>query len=352
MTWARFASPTLRFLILDSARPLFGVRLARLSRLTFYADLNMSQSLLDIRGRIHRKSEVYFTFGYNRQKWSSWRMFYGATDALLDASMAATAFGTAVATDPAINLLVCYGFLQAIYIQQDAVWKLSAAIGLDWKPSYNPRIREIREIRNRLTGHPALAGENDKPRRLSSAIISYDDVKQSGFQGWVYFEDGAEKIAVDVASILRENETQLAVQMQRIEEKMDEKERQFRSEQAKRPFSTHFRANFDYLLQRLHCDLADEDRLFQAMSHAEMIRKAMTDLQKDLHDRELGSKATSYHLERIFTGLGLLEDIMRKSVHSPATQTEFDFLFDGFDKSMREFIALISELDAQLSIPV
>jgi hypothetical protein len=87
-------------------------------------------------------------------------MFYGAADALLDASTAAAAFGRAVRKDSAIDLLVCYGFLQALYIQQDAVLTLSHAVGLRWHPNDDPILRKIRDIRNRLTGHPAHAGES------------------------------------------------------------------------------------------------------------------------------------------------------------------------------------------------
>ena len=151
-------------------------------------------SLADIRTRVHGKSENYFTLSYNQRGPEQWRMFYGATDALLDASMAASAYERAVRSDPAIDLLICYGFLQAVYIQQDAVWTLCRSLGLKWHPNDDPRIREIRHLRNRLTGHPALAGEKEKPRRLSSAIISYHDVKKDSFRAHVYFEDGSEQL--------------------------------------------------------------------------------------------------------------------------------------------------------------
>lgn len=88
----------------------------------------MTDSLSDIRARLHRKSHDYFTFEYSHRERTSWRMFYGATDALLDASMAARAFGQAVRGELAVDLLVCYGFLQALYIQQDLSGRFRARL--------------------------------------------------------------------------------------------------------------------------------------------------------------------------------------------------------------------------------
>jgi hypothetical protein len=312
----------------------------------------MTQTLSEIRSRIHRKSENYFTFAYGRREPSRWRMFYGATDALLDASMAATAFGRAVKSDPAIDLLVCYGFLQAIYIQQDAVRTLSRAVGLRWHPNDDPRIKEIREIRNRLTGHPALAGETAKPRRLSSAVISYHDVGTKGFQGFIYFDDGSEQAQVDVPLVLRDNEERLVAQMLKIEAKMDDQERQFRSEHARSPLSNHLGTGFDYLIQRLHCDLDDESRVIQAKTHAGMIREKMNGLKNDLGLRGFESEATSYHLGIIFTGLKLLEELLDHRNLSSDEQEKFDLIFDGFEKNMNELSEIIDQIDAKLNLPI
>jgi hypothetical protein len=57
-------------------------------------------------------------------------MLYGAMDALLDAGTAAASFARSVSPDTGANILACYGFLQALYVQQDAVITLSRAVNL------------------------------------------------------------------------------------------------------------------------------------------------------------------------------------------------------------------------------
>jgi hypothetical protein len=312
----------------------------------------ITESLSDIRDRIHKKSGEYFTFAYGRRDHASWRMFYGATDALSDASMAARAFSKAIRSDPAINLLVCYGFLQAIYIQQDAVWTLSRAVEIKWRPNDNPKLRQIRDMRNRLTGHPAIAGENSKPKRLSSAIISYDRVSSDSFKGSIYFEDHFEPVVVSVVDVLNDNEAQLSLQMLEIERKMDEQEQNFRAEQSKTLLASEFGQPFDYLLRRLHCDLNDDGRVGQAQAHLKMIREILDRLKEQLDTRGFGSTAITYDFGRIFTGLGLLDSIMHKEKYTEADQHMLDLVYDGIEKNIKELRNLIDDLDRHLKAPI
>jgi hypothetical protein len=80
---------------------------------------SMADTLSSIRERLHRKSHDYFVFDQRRRTRESWSMFYGATDALLDADTAAGSYRRAISSDTGANLLACYGFLQALYVQQD-----------------------------------------------------------------------------------------------------------------------------------------------------------------------------------------------------------------------------------------
>jgi hypothetical protein len=198
---------------------------------------NVPDTLSAIRERIRRKSQNYFVFDLGRQTRKNWSVFYGAMDALLDAGTAASSYGRAISPDTGANILACYGFLQALYVQQDAVTTLSRAVGLSWRPNSNARLREIRDTRNRLTGHPALAGEQAKPSRLSSAIISYTEVTPARFRGHVYYEDGLEIVEVEVTAFLQDNEEHLVAQMQVVEAEMDKAEGEFRAEQSQEPLA-------------------------------------------------------------------------------------------------------------------
>lgn len=308
----------------------------------------MTDNIESIRHRIHQKSEKYFTFSRRRRDAKALRMFYGATDALLDASMAGRAFSRAVQSDPAVNLLACYGFLQAIYIQQDAVLTLSRSVGLEWRPNDAPRIKEIRELRNRLTGHPALAGENEKPPRPSSAVIAYNNISPTKFSGHIYLEGRSEIVEIQPASILEDNEKYLTIQLLEIEAVMDDQERQFRSEQAKEPLSDEFGVGFSYLLERLCSDLGDEGRVIQATTHAGMIEEKIVSLNQSLEKRNLHSEAISYHVGIILDGLILIKEILAAGDSSSRKQNQFDMICDGFVVNINKLKNIIAEIDKKM----
>jgi|ERR1700733_634365 hypothetical protein len=312
----------------------------------------MADSLGDIRTRLHQKSHDYFTFEYSRRERQSWRMFYGATDALLDASMAAAAFGHAVRGESATDLLVCYGFLQALYIQQDAVFTLSRAVGLKWHPNHDPVLKKIRDVRNRLTGHPAYAGEKETPKRLSSAVITYGDVRPQGFSGLIYFEDSGEPVTVNVAAVLHDNETHLVLQMQRIEMEMDRQERVFRVEQAKKPLSDIFGNGFGYLIEKLRCDLQDPARRAQAQSHVPMILEIIGKIEKELAARDFAPTDVTYHIDLICTALDFMRRMLGRKSHSKNDQKLFDVVFDGFQVNLDALKTIIKEIDDRLRTPV
>jgi hypothetical protein len=285
----------------------------------------MADTLSAIRERLHRKSHEYFVFDQSRRTREIWSMFYGATDALLDAGTAAASYRRALSRDTGANLLARYGFLQALYVQQDAVRTLSRAVGLNWHPNANQRLKEIRDIRNRLTGHPALAGGHAEPRRHSSAIISYNDITPECFRGYVYYEDGAE---------------------------MDKEEERFRNEQSKHLFASNLDDKFNYLLQRLGCDLGDEGRVVQAQAHAQMIRATMVTLREALVERGFQTAATSFHLDRIVAGLGLLEGIMGRASMKSDAQLEFDLIYCGIEKNVDRLKDFVCAIDSRLRTPV
>lgn len=152
--------------------------------------------------------------------------------------------------------------------------------------------------------------------------------------------------------MLKENESQLSLQMLEIEEKMDEQEQEFRNEQSKKPLGSELGRPFDYLLQRLHCDLNDDGRLGQAQTYVKMVREILDNLKRELDTRGFGSNAVTYDFGRIHTGLGILDSIMHQETHAETDQHTFDLVYDGIEKRINEVRKLVEELDTRLRGPV
>ena len=60
------------------------------------------------------------------------------------------------------HYLAVYGLLQALYVQQDAFYNLSEALGARVNRSDYPELRRIREIRNDSIGHPTKSRPHKK----------------------------------------------------------------------------------------------------------------------------------------------------------------------------------------------
>lgn len=76
---------------------------------------------------------------------------------------------------PGSSYLLAYGFLQALFLQQDAVEHLHDAIQLPWES--DPLLKEIREIRNDSIGHP-----KNRQGGKSFSLISRPSISKSGFE--------------------------------------------------------------------------------------------------------------------------------------------------------------------------
>jgi len=67
-----------------------------------------------------------------------------------------------------------------------------------------------------LSGHPARAGEKERPHRLSSAVIPANDIGQNRFRGHVYYDDMTVDLDVDVSLFLNDNQERLVIQLQKF----------------------------------------------------------------------------------------------------------------------------------------
>ncbi len=302
-----------------------------------------------MRERILSKAHEYFRPFPEPHTKTQRRFIFGATDALLDASEIARSYKRCIGGDWAANVLASYGFLQALYVQQDAVWNLCKAFNLNWKPNDVTRLAEIREIRNRLCGHPASM---DNANLASSAIISRDDFTNSSFCAHVYYDDKFSNIIVDVERFLSDNENELAKQLSVVETEMDRLEKVFRQEQARSPLSNIVGDRDRYTLDCIYCNLTDLGRVRQAEAHIQMFQRRLSQLRQELEDRKL---AESFGLESIYCaeiGLVIISDIIARNGKVNDVQRRLDIVYEWFRKYADTVINSVHDVDKKLSSAV
>lgn len=84
-----------------------------------------------------------------------WFQLCSSLDVIGDSDLAIQAFKRRKKRVSAgAQYLATYGALQALFLQQDALYNLCEALGIDVKRHDYPRLQEIREARHQSVGHP------------------------------------------------------------------------------------------------------------------------------------------------------------------------------------------------------
>lgn len=298
----------------------------------------------EVRERLHRKANGYFIYEPKRWDRAKWRLFFGATDALLDTEFALSNLAQGVPAERRHAILACYGFLQALYIQQDAVALIWKALGLSGEPLADTKVRRVRELRNRIAGHPARAEKLGPGKRPSSAIINLHDIDpSSGFKAVIYYDDDMDVVDVSFAQLLADNCCGLAASLLEAERTMDEREAAFRQTERVQPLSEIFENGLTYTLEKLRCG-PDDSRREMAMR---MLERSLDDLEARLKDRQFLYEASEYPIDSIRAGLRLGERLHEISEADRIQQTWW-VISEGIDSHVRNLLRHLHALDEKL----
>lgn len=301
--------------------------------------------LAEVRERLHAKAGVYFAFDMKRWDRAKWRLFFGATDALRDTEFALSNVARGVPADKKHAILACYGYLQALYIQQDAVALVWRALEIAGEPLADPKVRRVRELRNRIAGHPARAEKLGVGKRPSSAIINLHDINpSSGFKAVIYYDDDMDVVDVSFAQLLADNCCGLTESLLEAERTMDEREAAFRQAESTQPLSAAFENGLTYTLEKLRCG-PDDSRREMAMG---MLHRSLDDLEAQLKGRKFWYEASEYPIDSIRAGLRLGERLHEISEPGRVEQTWW-LISEGIDSHVRNLLRHLRALDEKLA---
>lgn len=140
--------------------------------------------VLEIRDRVNAPWKHYQL----RQDRRLFSQVCSSMDTIEDTAFAVHAFETeSLPTSAPALYLIVYGLLQALYLQQDAVFHLTQALGSPAKRSAWPDLEDVRYIRNAAVGHPT---KKDRPKPVSFHHITQVTLSRAGFEMLSYVENG------------------------------------------------------------------------------------------------------------------------------------------------------------------
>jgi len=136
----------------------------------------------------------------------------GALDSLLDMDGALSKFWRKIGSGQVPTHLECLGFLPALSIQQDCIQEIYTALGRG-KIKWPDNLDSIREMRNRISGHPAFAARQTPQ---GSAMWKADSITADGFEMIIYFVSGSKHQYIGFRNFIQENNEGLANLLQAV----------------------------------------------------------------------------------------------------------------------------------------
>lgn len=308
-------------------------------------DRSVVATLEEMRERLHRKANNYFRYELRRWDQSRWRLFFGATDALLDTQFALSDVAGGLPADRKHAILACYGYLQALYIQQDAVTLIWRALDISGDALADARVKKVRELRNRIAGHPARAEKPGGGKRPSSAIINLHDIEPAtGFKAVIYYDDDMDVVDISFSDLLEENCFSLLESLLKAERVMIERETAFREIERAGPLATKFENGLSYILEKLRCGPEDSRRDMAIR----MLKSSVDELEVMLKSRNFWCDASEYHIDAIRAGIELGERLIEISPQGRAQQTWW-IISEGIDSHVKDLLRHLSALDEKLA---
>ena len=197
---------------------------------------------------------------------------------------------------PGSSYILAYGFLQALFLQQDAVRNLHEALQICYK--LDPLLVKIRELRNDASGHPTKRGGGEGK---SFSFISRPSITKSGFQlmtivpnqGLPMFRQVSLKSLLDTHHIHLEKA--LTVLLQTLQKEDMEHREQFKKEKLEALFPETLRYYFEKVYESIRGNHGWEWGAIHVSSIREFIEKFKTALA----NRQIAEEGIEYRLAKI-----------------------------------------------------
>lgn len=287
----------------------------------------------------------------------SWHQLCSCLDVLEDSQLAIDAFGSALSGESKGRLyLAIYGLLQAMYIQQDAVFNLLEAMKLPTaRPNDLPEIRYVRELRNDAVGHPT---KRDLPRSrpVSWFFISRGTMSRTGFELLSFDANGSTlRKRISIPDLVVKQEDGICSLLSRVKESLEReaKTAKGRAMSTKlvgiiEPMSDHSFSHVSEYIDGSQQDWPSE----LILSEINYLAGRISDFESELARR--GTRADAWPavkqvLVEIKHGLTHMREHVSKGTTDPpsgATRTIAIMICEQSRQRYHELIGLAKEIDA------
>jgi len=264
------------------------------------------------------------------KKLGLWHQLCCCLDVIGDTELAIAAYNAQeLGANQESAYLAVYGLLQALFLQQDAIFNLCEALGISDAISNYPGLQEIREIRNASIGHPTKRG---RKRPFSYHAISRFSLSSKGFQLLTSDETGTSKFEwISIPKLIADQLSYASAIFTSIIEKLEQEEVAHKEQFKKEKLVAVFSPTLAYHIEKVFESIRSGGNPAFGAINLGILTQALKDLQAVLAKR--GIELDTYEV---------IEDLYEELVY-PMSELEayFQHLEKGQKPNINEKTAYI-----------
>lgn len=303
-----------------------------------------------VRERIYNHLNLYISFSPRRWRGVERNRLTGGLDALHDTEEALLSLSNGLPATEAAAKLAAYGFLQALYVQGDAVAEMENALGLPKKALDHADVAKIRDIRNRLVGHPARR-ERGKIRPSTGILSLMRTAEGLRLEGGIYYDDGFEVVMIDVHDYIRRMKLGLTSALIAVEVAMISREESFRAAERESPLIDLLKFDFTYSLGKISAAARDPDRLSLALSELSMTVNHLDRVREGLAERNFLVDGTLWALDTASGAAQLLRRLATEAENDQVPEDQWDAVVAGLRSAIDGLHERLQAWDDEIARP-
>lgn len=305
-----------------------------------------------VRERIYDHFHSYISFASRRWKGPNRNRFTGALDALHDTEEALWSLSAGLPPTEAAAKLAAYGFLQALYVQSDAVAEMETALELPKQALGQEDVAHIRDIRNRLVGHPARREWGKKTRPSTGNLSLMRTADGLRLEGGIYYDDGFEVVSIDVHDYIRRMQLGLTSALIAVEAAMRNREEAFRASHRESQLVELLNYDFTYSLGKIASAARNADRLPVAASELSMTMRHLNAVRERLRERDFLTDSPQWALETADGASQLLRKLAGEAENGIVPEGQWDAVVKGLEAAIVDLRKSLEARDSEIARPV
>jgi len=277
-----------------------------------------------------------------------WNQLCSSLDVIEDSDLAIDAYlNREFSKDDGEKYLRLYGVLQALFLQQDAVTNFCESLGLPNDLITDPKLKEIRAIRNDSIGHPTKRG-----KYKSYHYISRISITKSKFQLISYYGNNKTTVrAVLVIDLVKEQRKYLSKIFKKVIKILKAEEKAHKEKFKMEKLEAVFPDTLPYYIEKIFENIGKLDRAKLGLGHVKLVKEIMDKIKESLQKR--GIEIDTYDsikylyelLEYPITELELYFD-ESKAKEGPKINDKTAYIFTCFIKGeLCELKGIAKEID-------